>query len=123
MTTMPEIQGFSAPGRIVTITNPYVELTLHQAMDMRMQGNYQDALEVYDRVLEMDPYEARAYHGKGDILDYLGRYDEAISCYDSALECDPSNAETWYNKGVTLRKAGRMEEGAECMFQGVSRAL
>ena len=115
--------GFSSLGRIVTITNPYVEITLHQALDLQMQGKYEDALEMYDQVLEMDPQESRAHLAKGNIYDLMGRYDDAITCYDSSLECDPSNAETWYNKGVTLSKMGCSEESAECMLQGVSRAL
>lgn len=123
MSVMSVDQGFNSPGRIVTITNPYTEISMHQAVDLEVQGKYKEALEIYDRVLEMDPREARAHHAKGDIYDLMGRYNDAVTCYSKALECDPFNAETWYNKGVTLRKMGCTDEGDECMMQGVSQAL
>jgi len=120
MVTGPE---FNALGRIVVITNPYAEITMHQALDMQMQGNYEKALEMYDQVLQMEPSHAGAHNAKGNVFDLMGRYDDAISCYNSALGCDPLNAETWFNKGVTLRKMGCDDESAECMMQGVSNSI
>lgn len=123
MVTVSKSQGFSPIGRIVTITNPYTEIMMHHAVDLEVKGQYEDALETYDKILELDPREARAHHAKGDIYDLMGKFEEAIASYSSALEYDPFNAETWYNKGVTLQKMGRHEESAECMQQGVSRSL
>ncbi|WP_319580689.1 tetratricopeptide repeat protein [uncultured Methanospirillum sp.] len=123
MSVMITGQEFSAPDRTVIITNPYTEITMHQALEMQMAGNYEKALEMYDQVLQMEPAHAGAHHAKGNTYDLMGRYNEAISCYDSALECDPFNSETWYNKGVTLRKMGCDDESAECMIQGVSRSI
>lgn len=108
--------------RIVTIINPYAEIILHQANEMKYRGDYEQALTIYDQVLSIDPRNARAYHAKGNIMDILGNHKEAVSCYNSALECDPLNAETWYNKGVTLSKMGCQDEGIECIRQGVSLA-
>ena len=123
MSTITANQAFSSPGRIVTITNPYTEISMHQASELIVQGKYNEALEVFDSILETDPLEARAFHGKGDIYDMIGRHDEAVTCYSSALDLDPFNAETWYNKGVTLGKMGQEKESIECMLQGVSRLL
>ena len=80
MSTLTDNPGFSIPGRIVTFTNPHIEITLHMAHEMKMLGDYEKALELYDRVIEMAPHEARAYHAKGNIYDLMGRYDDAISC-------------------------------------------
>lgn len=123
MSTMITGQEFSALGRIMLITNPYTEITMHQALEMQMQGKYEKALEMYEWVLQMEPANASAHQAKGNIYDLMGRYDDAISCYDSSLECDPFNAETWYNKGVTLRKMGCNDESSECMMQGVTRSI
>ena len=123
MSTMADFQGFSSTGRIVTITNPYAEIILHQAHEIRDQGDYLKALEIYDQVLEIDPRHAQAHHNKGDIYDLMGKYEDAVACYDSALECDPFNAETWYNKGVTLSKMGCPDDSAECIHNGVYLAV
>ncbi|PKL60766.1 MAG: hypothetical protein CVV33_00945 [Methanomicrobiales archaeon HGW-Methanomicrobiales-4] len=120
---MAEIQGFSTPGRVVTISNPYTEISMNRALELELQGNYEEALETFDQVLKIDPNEARAYHAMGDIYDLMGRYNDAVFCYDSALECDPFNADTLFNKGVTLGKMGRQKESDECISQGVSLAI
>jgi len=100
--------------------NPFAEITLQQANELKYRNDYANAIEIYDQVLEIDPQNARAFHSKGNAMDLLGRYEEAISCYESALTCDPNNAETLYNKGVTLCKIGRQSEGVECIERGVS---
>ena len=115
--------GFTPIGRIVTITNPYTEIAMHQALDLQMQGRYEEALEAFDHVLELDPHEARALHAKGDIFDLMGRFEDAVESYTKALEYDPFNAETWYNRGVTLGKMGREKEGEESIVQAVTQAV
>ncbi|WP_067051427.1 tetratricopeptide repeat protein [Methanofollis ethanolicus] len=120
---MAETSGSSADALTVTRRDPLAEITLHQANEMKYRGDYAKAIEIYDRVLEIDPKHARAFHSKGNVLDMLGRSEEAISCYESALTCDPNNAESLYNKGVTLCKIGHQSEGIECIERGVSLAL
>ncbi|MDD4254411.1 MAG: tetratricopeptide repeat protein [Methanofollis sp.] len=120
---MAKTSGSSADTRTVTRRDPLVEITLHQANEKKYRSEYAKAIEIYDRVLEIDPKHARAFHSKGNVLDMLGRYEEAISCYDLALTYDPNNAETLYNKGVTLSKMRCQSEGIECIEQGVSLAL
>jgi tetratricopeptide (TPR) repeat protein len=120
---MAETSGFGADALTITRRDPLVEITLHQANEMKYRGDYAKALEIYDRVLEIDPKHARAFHSKGNVLDMLGRSEEALSCYDLALTYDPNNAETLYNKGVTLRKMRCQSEGSECIERGVSIAL
>ena len=46
-------------------------------------GRYDDAIGIYDEILEFYPDEIRALIGKGDALLKLGKYDEAIATYDT----------------------------------------
>lgn len=123
MESQIDTDGMKATARIVTIINPYAEIILHQANELKFKGDYEQALMIYDQVISLDPNNARAHHAKGNIMDILGKHEQAVSCYNAALECDPLNAETWYNKGVTLSKMGCQDEGVECIRQGVSLAL
>jgi tetratricopeptide (TPR) repeat protein len=120
---MSEIQVSNSNGRTVTVTNPYVEIMLKNAHEMRNKGEYGRAIDIFDQVLSMAPANPRALHSKGDIFDLMGRYEEAVTCYDSALESDPNNAETWYNKGVTLSKMGFPAGSADCIHQGLSLSV
>jgi len=76
-------------------------------------GKYKEAIEAYDKVLEVDPNNAKEWYNKGYCLSKLGRYDEALKAYDKALELDPTNIKAWYNKGVTLLEIGKCEEAIE----------
>jgi tetratricopeptide (TPR) repeat protein len=109
--------------RTFTKLNPNIECALRDAQNCKMAGDYQLALNLYDKVIKEDPANVRALHSKANVLDLMGNYSEAIRCYESALECDPHNAEAWYNKGMTLRKTGRHEEGLEHIRKGISLAM
>ena len=52
---------------------------------------YDEALETIENAIQIDPYIAKCWGMKGDILGGLGRYDEALHCYDHAIELDPSD--------------------------------
>ncbi|MFQ6072921.1 MAG: tetratricopeptide repeat protein [Methanosarcinales archaeon] len=52
---------------------------------------YEDAIECFDKALEIDPKYAYAWVDKGKALDNLGKYKNAIECFDKALEIDPNS--------------------------------
>lgn len=109
--------------RTISKLNPNIECALRDAQNCKMAGDYQLALNLYNKVIEDDPTNARALHSKANVLDLMGNHSEAIRCYDDALECDPHNAEVWYNKGMTLRKTGQHEEGLNSIRKGISLAM
>jgi tetratricopeptide (TPR) repeat protein len=67
------------------------------------EGNNEDALIAYDKVLEMDPNHVSTLNNKGIVLFRLKRFEESISCYDKAIELSPEYANAWYNKANALR--------------------
>jgi PAS domain S-box-containing protein len=70
-------------------------------------GNFQEAIQCFDRVLEMEPKNAAAWNGRGICLKELGRYEEALQCFDRVIELTPEDEEVFYNKGETLEKMGK----------------
>ena len=50
---------------------------------------YEEAIAVYDLVLELDPDNAQVYHNRGRAYHYLKEYQKAIIDYNHALELDP----------------------------------
>lgn len=40
----------------------------------------------YDKSIELDPQNPRAWNSKGYVLEELGRHDEAQACFDKAKE-------------------------------------
>ncbi|MDQ4074520.1 MAG: tetratricopeptide repeat protein [Thermoproteota archaeon] len=54
-------------------------------------GNYTGSIEMYDKVLEINPNDTMALALKGDALYNLGIYDGAISLYNLSLIHNPDN--------------------------------
>ena len=87
---------------------------INKGVELAEVGKYGEALECFDKALEIDNKYIYAWFCKGLALYGLGRKEEAIECYDKALEINPKDSVFWYNKGITLYKLGKKEEAIEC---------
>jgi tetratricopeptide (TPR) repeat protein len=81
---------------------------------LRLLGRNEEAINCFDRALQLDPLYAPAWNNKGNYLHDLGRDDDAVRCYERALELDPHNAGAWNNKGASLRSLSRNDEAIRC---------
>jgi len=72
--------------------------------------NFEDALFYFEKVIELEPDNHKAWKKRGDALDNLGRFEEAINSFDKALEFKPDLHEAWYNRAGALYNLGRLEE-------------
>ncbi len=59
---------------------------------------YDEAIQYFDKALEIDPNDIFALSNKGYGLARQKKYIEAIQYCERALEINPSAAFTWYNK-------------------------
>lgn len=74
----------------------------------------QEALEAYDKAIEIDPQSASAWFKKGELqIDFLGNYEEALHAFNKSTEINPQFADAWYQKGKTLTGFGDFEEALE----------
>lgn len=75
-------------------------------------GNYQGAVEAYDKAIQLDPQFANAYYNRGNTKRELEDTAGAIADYDKAIEHNPQFAAAYYNRGIA--KSGlRDMEGAK----------
>jgi tetratricopeptide (TPR) repeat protein len=109
--------------RIVSRISRDEETYIRYGDEMMFRGEYQKALQNYDKAIAYQQDSARAWHAKANALDALGNHTEALTCYDTALKWDPRDAECWFNKGVSLKKIGRNGDGAACIDTGVHIAM
>lgn len=78
-------------------------------------GKYEEALECYNRAIELNPLYAEAWQGKGFILgERLSRPQEAMSCYEKACEIRPDRASSWNDKGMGYSGLSKHQEAIEC---------
>lgn len=70
----------------------------------------EEAVEAYQRCLELDPEHADTHLNLGRLLHEDGRLKEAEGHYRKALLQRPRDATAAFNLGVALQDAGRLEE-------------
>ncbi len=109
----PTIPPMRATSQAVPTDASPKEDWLNKGNELYDLKRYEEALEAYNRAIQLAPNDALAYHNKGYALDDLKRYEEALEAYTRAIELDPNDAVTYYNKGYTLRNLKRYEEALE----------
>ncbi len=62
---------------------------------------YREAIQDYDKVIELNPEDAEAYNNRGIAKADLKQYQEAIQDYDKAIELNPEYADAYNNRGAT----------------------
>ncbi len=83
---------------------------LVRGRDLQQEGDFQGAIECYERAIAIEPNNAIGYSNLGVIKQQLGEFAEAIAYYRQALEIDPNLAETLSNLGSALADAGETAE-------------
>jgi tetratricopeptide (TPR) repeat protein len=71
-----------------------------RGLDLYNQERFNDSLQAYNRVLELDPNDFEAWNNKGIDEGLLGKYDDALQSFGYAVALNKSYAEAWYNMGV-----------------------
>ncbi|MCX4970901.1 tetratricopeptide repeat protein [Streptomyces sp. NBC_00654] len=69
-----------------------------------------DALAEFDRAIEHNARNSRAWARRGETHRWLGRYDQAITDLTAALELDPTYAWALGSRGQTHGETGRYDQ-------------
>ena len=72
------------------------------------KGQYDRAIEDYNKAIALDPNYADAYYNRGVAYAKKGQYDRAIEDYNKAIALDPNYAKAYTNRGITYYKLGNM---------------
>ncbi len=77
-------------------------------------GQFEKAVECYDRALTIEPNDYGIYVNKGVALSEMGDLNDAIRCYDKGLLIKPDSWQLYNNKALVLWKLGRNAEAVDC---------
>ncbi len=87
------------------------------AIELSKQANtlfelqrYQDALEAYEKAVDIRPDYAQGWNGQGKILYQLKKYKQALTAYDKAIQLQPDYLQAWSGRGLALAKLQRYQE-------------
>jgi tetratricopeptide (TPR) repeat protein len=71
---------------------------------------YEEAVECFDKTIEIDHNNVDALINKGHALIKLDKYEEAVECFDRVLDLQSNNSIALYKKGLCLLRLRRYEE-------------
>ena len=112
-----DIQSTTSPIYQTNTASSDVSILVNKATALSYQGNYTQAIQYYDKALDIDPHYTNAIYDKdtafnrtesdvstlvdrANALYVQGNYTEAIPYFDKALEIDPNNKYALNGKGV-----------------------
>jgi len=84
------------------------------------KGQMVEAMEQYQKALEIRPQYGLAHNNLGLVLFRQGRVDEAMEHYQRALAVQPDYADAHVNLGHALAQKGRVNEALEQYQQAVA---
>ena len=92
----------------------YAKVWSNRGVALANLGKYQQAIECFDKAIEINPNDVNIWNSKGTAFHYQSKYQQAIECFDKAIEINPNDADAWYNKGVALHYLTKHKDAIEC---------
>jgi tetratricopeptide (TPR) repeat protein len=71
------------------LDSSYAEIWYGKGLIFNKLGKYGEALEFFEKALELDPDNAETWYEKGLSLKKLKQYQEALKSFNKALKIDP----------------------------------
>ncbi len=84
-----------------------------------MDEEYDEAIEIFDRVLKEDKDACKAYQARAVAYFKKGDTASALKDIDSAIECAPENARFYYHKGAILFQQGLLDEAIDALSRSI----
>lgn len=82
-------------------------------------GKFEEAIECYDKAIEINSNFFLAWANRGLALFNLKRYEEAIECFDKIIDIEPRDFQGYENKGKALLNLKKNEEAIRCFDKAI----
>lgn len=74
-----------------------------------MKGNYQKALGILNKAIEMDPGYGESYRSRGEVYAEMGEYEKAVADITEFLKINPNIASALLMRAGFYDKLGKKE--------------
>ncbi|CAD8179783.1 unnamed protein product [Paramecium pentaurelia] len=91
----------------------------NQANALYQMQNYKEAIDYYNKVINIPKDHAFAYFNKGIALQKLSNFKDALINYNKALNITSQIDEIYIYKGYALNQLKRLEEAIECYDRAI----
>lgn len=89
-----------------------IDIWLKEGNELYENGSYEQAYKIYDKVTQIDPFNADAWLGKGNAVKILYKDPKDVNLYES-IGRDPHYADAWAARGDLISTSGRLEEATD----------
>jgi len=97
----------------VSVSPKTAEEWKERGVSFSISGEYEKAIECFDKAIELNPNLTKAYINRGNAYYYLEQYEKAIEDYSKAIEIDPDYARAYNNRGNAYRHLKQYERAIE----------
>lgn len=99
------------------------EVNTELGIQYMQRGEYEIAMQKFDKAIDADPSYADAYNAYGLLHSTLGQFDDAERSFQNALRLDSGDSATLNNYGQFLCKRKRYAEGQVQFLKAVENPL
>jgi tetratricopeptide (TPR) repeat protein len=108
--------------RALQIKPGYFPARLWYSFMLSVSGRHEEAIEMINRTVELEPLSLIAHQAVARIYHYAGRDEEAVEHCRRLLEMDPSYVTGYETLTRPLVVLGRYQEALEVALDGVERS-
>ncbi|MBN2774068.1 MAG: tetratricopeptide repeat protein [Prolixibacteraceae bacterium] len=77
----------------------FAEAYINRGHFYRSENNYQEAIQNYNKAIELDDNRALAFYNRGKAFFDTGQFDKALTDMNKAIELEPDFPEAYSNRG------------------------
>ena len=96
-----------------------IDQILQQAKLALSTGKLEEAKDIFQNILNIEPEHAETHTNIGAILNKLGRLAEAEDSFKKAIEFKPDLVVAYYNLGVTQEKLNKLHEAEKNYIKAI----
>ena len=86
-----------------------------EALAFLGEGDYEAALDCYDRLLRDRPEQMSVWFDRAELLVLLGRKEEALESYQRVIDVDRGNRRAWFERANLLFGLDRLPEAVDAL--------
>ena len=103
--------------------NKKIEKYYEEGVNYHKERKYKEAVQAFDKVIELNPNYSIAYNGRGNARKNLGEYQEAIQDFNKAIELNPNYSMAYYNRGIAKYYLGKNLRDIKELLEDFKKAL